>query len=76
MTYNGHPTRALWNVALWFGNDEGLYSLARDEMRRARTKDIAAQRIFDILKECGNVATPDGYNYTRTNVRYALRHFD
>lgn len=73
MTYNGHPSRALWNVALWFGNDEGLYNLARDEIRRARTKNIAAQRIFDALQECGCKATPDGTRYSVSNIRYALR---
>ncbi len=25
MSYNGYTNWATWNVALWFGNDEGLY---------------------------------------------------
>ncbi len=69
---NGHPSHSLWNVALWFGNDEGLYSLAKDAMRR-RTKDQAARYIMEYLTEVGTTATPDGTRFTRTNVRYALR---
>ena len=29
-TYNGWTNYETWNVALWLGNDEGLYNLARD----------------------------------------------
>ena len=28
-TYNGWTNYETWNVALWLGNDEGLYNLAR-----------------------------------------------
>lgn len=32
-TYNGWTNYDTWNVALWIGNDEGLYSYAVDFMR-------------------------------------------
>ena len=30
MSYNGWKNHATWNVALWIGNDEGLYNLAKN----------------------------------------------
>lgn len=66
--YQGHKSRAAWNVALWIGNDEGLYRPALACMRRARTKDKAARELLECLPE----KTPDGYPYTLSSVRAAL----
>ncbi len=54
-TYNGWTNYATWNVALWIGNDEGLYDLARtcphyDSVQRN-------------LRELGIRETPDGVAY-------------
>lgn len=71
--YNGHPNWTLWNVSLWFANDEGLYRMAKDALLWTRTKDQAAARILQELTEAGITQTPDGAKYTKTSVRYALR---
>jgi len=34
--YQGHRSWNAWNVALWIGNDEGLYHLALDYWRSAK----------------------------------------
>ena len=72
MSYNGHKNYNYWNVALWLGNDEGLYNLTREHVRRARTKDEAAKRIVADLAELGFTKTPDGAPYSYNAVRAAI----
>jgi len=51
MSYNGWKNHATWNVALWIGNDEGLYNLAKE-----------CENYFDfrnLLRELESVETPD-----------------
>lgn len=71
--YQGHRSRAAWNVALWIGNDEGLYNLARQHIRRAATKDEAAMAMLNDLHEMGLTHTPDGEAYSKTTIREAMR---
>lgn len=60
-TYNGWANYATWNVALWIGNDEGLYV----EAKRFRHKGYEAfAEYMEGLKDegFGEIAlrTPDG----------------
>lgn len=59
-TYNGWANWETWNVALWIGNDEGLYSLAK----AVRYKREPYRAFVEDLKEFGNGEiirqTPDG----------------
>jgi hypothetical protein len=67
MTYQGHRSKAAWNVALWIGNDEGLYRWAL-ELKRKIGAHCAARRMLQDLP----AKTPDGYKYTLTSLREAI----
>ena len=56
-TYNGWANYETWNVALWIGNDEGLYNWAR-EWRHHGYKSFAHQ-VKEVMAE-----TPDGVSWT------------
>ena len=56
-TYNGWTNYETWNVALWLGNDEGLYRAYRNALERERfTADSLAALVMDELLPDG---TPD-----------------
>jgi hypothetical protein len=68
--YNGHRSWNAWNVALWIGNDEGLYYMALDCIKHSKTKSSAAR---EFLRDMGEGAkTPDGATYNFKCVREAL----
>ena len=68
--YNGHKNWNHWNVSLWLNNDEGLYRMALEYTRRARTLDAAARRLMGVLE---GEKTPDGAPFSYSSVRAALR---
>ena len=70
-TYNGHKNWNYWNVALWIGNDEGLYNLARGCKREFKGK--AAKAFVLLMKESGVEKTPDGAKYTVAAVTAAIK---
>ena len=69
--YNGHRSWNAWNVALWIGNDEGLYSLAVRCNGSHKSHDAAATMF---LRESGleGDKTPDGATFNRLSVKLAL----
>lgn len=70
--YNGHKNWNHWNVSLWINNDEGLYRLAHECVRRAPNRAAAAQSFFDYLAEIGTDKTPDGAPYSVSSIRAAM----
>lgn len=82
-TYNGHKNWNCWNVSLWINNDEGLYYLAKQCLRRCRTKRAAAEQMLEILNGdcsksfCGGrlpiTCTPDGAPYSVGSILAAMR---
>ena len=67
--YNGHRSWNSWNVSLWIGNDEGLYTWAV-ELIKSMGRDKAARHM---ARQLDGEKTPDGAQYNRTCVREALR---
>jgi hypothetical protein len=67
--YQGHRSWNAWNVALWIGNDPGLYFWADDLIR-----DHGVARAARIMaEELDGQRTPDGARYNLTCIREALR---
>ena len=67
-TYNGWANRETWNVCLWIGNDEWLYTMAKDCV------SYEAFKLF--LREIlGNsqlaFETPDGVSWNDSAVNLA-----
>ena len=71
--FNGHPNWNQWNVSLWINNDEGLYDMARECVKRARTRHDAALQMIESLRECGFTETPDGAKYSLVAIRHAMQ---
>jgi hypothetical protein len=72
-TYNGHPSWGYWNVSLWINNDEGLYDLARECIRREKGRAAAARAFVSVLAEWGTTKTPDGAPFSAAKVIHAMR---
>lgn len=64
-TYNGHPSYEHWNAALWFGNEEWLYRMARDAK--------SGPALWQDCQEVGYLRTKDGVALTKALVTHAWR---
>lgn len=66
--YNGHKNWNHWNVSLWINNDEGLYLMAKDCIRRAGNKDKGAVLFMGYCP----THTPDGAPYSVSSIRASM----
>ena len=69
--YNGHPSWNAWNVALWIGNDEGLYHAAVEAKRKGKGRYVRAFR--ELTGLASHEKTPDGATYSDNSVLLAIR---
>ncbi len=62
-SYNGWKNYETWNVALWIGNDEGLYSIAKE------SGDY--DTFMETMRELGSVETPDKVAWNDSGMDYS-----
>ena len=60
--YNGWANYETWNVALWLGNDEGLYRAACEWVRMREGQGIAGSDAQSFVAEVMPNGTPDTSN--------------
>jgi len=72
--YNGHKNWNYWNVSLWINNEEELYLLALNCVKRNHTKTEAAKQFMELLSSNSGQPpkTRDGAVYTISSVRAAM----
>jgi hypothetical protein len=58
-TFNGHRSWNAWNVSLWINNDEAIYNLALDCLKRSKSRRGAASAF---TREIGSNAYPIMYS--------------
>jgi len=83
--YNGHRSWNAWNVSLWIGNDESIYTFAINCIAKAKqyyegkswSSDFTilrkATRLF--MQSFGGDITPDGATYNALSVKLALEGY-
>lgn len=70
--YNGHRSWNAWNVALWIGNDEGLYFAAVDAFKASKTIRQAQRKFRELTGIAPTDRTPDGAIYNSLSLKLAL----
>ena len=66
ISYNGWANFETWNVALWIGNDEVLYQMARECCHLSEPYEALYLQLMD----CDIMATPDGVAWDDANIDF------
>lgn len=71
--FNGHKNWNHWNASLWINNDEFLYSIALNCVKRyPNARESAARHMLTRLHDDGVTHTPDGAPYSISSIRAAM----
>jgi hypothetical protein len=71
--YNGHKNWNHWNISLWLNNDESLYSMAMDCLKKYGNRKDAAGAVWAIMR---GRKTPDGANFSQAAVFHAMNGWE
>jgi len=69
--YNGWTNYETWNVALWIGNDEGLYEMAKEYRRQGYKAFAESMRELEMEGSTISVETPDGIAWNDSGLDHA-----
>jgi len=75
--YNGWANYETWNVALWVGNDEGLYETALQYQNESKPYEAFVASMRDLGEDCGDyktaiaTETPDGVAWNDSRLDHA-----
>lgn len=61
------------NVCWWIEHDEGLNQLARECVKRSKTRLEATRMLLELLTTAGMYKTPNGAKYSARAIYAALR---
>lgn len=77
-TYNGWKNWESWNVALWIGNDETLYDMARHCINKSGSVTEACEKFINIINGLGfemvRSCTQDGAEFNYENCIEYFEH--
>lgn len=66
--FNGYSSWNAWNVSLWINNDEALYIIARETVKKYGYK----RGLRELVNYWEGQRTPDGAKFNRIGIKQAI----